>query len=85
LKTPQPEKGKIGFRPYDIDLRKNKKALYFNTLDAIQNKKEEILDLLVILDELKDKKLMEQIAAARLEYAEGKSVPAERLFQKLEK
>ena len=51
----------------------------------MQNKKEEMLDLLGMLDELKDKKLMEQIAAARSEYVEGKSVPAERLFKKLEK
>ena len=46
---------------------------------------EEMLDLLEMLDELKDKKLMEQITSARSEYAEGKSVPAERLFKKLEK
>jgi len=34
------------------------------------------------LDELKDKKLLGEIERARKEYAEGKAVPAERLFKK---
>lgn len=44
---------------------------------------EEMLDLLEMLDELKDQKLLEEIARARAEYAGGKAVPAERLFKKM--
>lgn len=44
---------------------------------------EEMLDLVELLDELKDKKLLQEIARARSEYAKGKSVPAERLFKKM--
>jgi antitoxin (DNA-binding transcriptional repressor) of toxin-antitoxin stability system len=46
---------------------------------------EEMLDLLEMIDELKDKRLIEQIAEARSKYAGGKSVPAERRFKKREK
>ncbi len=35
------------------------------------------------LDELKDKKLLGEIERARKEYAQGKAVPAERLFKKI--
>jgi len=44
---------------------------------------DEMLDLLEMLDELKDKKLLQEIARARAEYAQGKAVPAERLFRKM--
>ncbi len=44
---------------------------------------EEMLDLWEMLDELKDQKLLEEIARARSEYAKGKAVPAERLFRKM--
>lgn len=44
---------------------------------------EEMLDLVELLDELKDRKLLEEIARARADYAKGKSVPAERLFRKV--
>jgi len=44
---------------------------------------EEMLDLVEMLDELKDQKLLEEIALARSEYKEGKEVPAERLFRKM--
>ena len=44
---------------------------------------DEMLDLLEMLDDLKDQKLIEEIARARSEYAEGKAVPAERLFRKM--
>ena len=44
---------------------------------------EEMLDLVDMLDELKDTKLLEEIARARVEYAKGKAVPAERLFRKM--
>jgi len=44
---------------------------------------EEMLDLLEMLDDLKDQKLLEEISLARLEYIEGKEVPAEKLFQKI--
>lgn len=44
---------------------------------------EEMLDLLEMMDELKDQRLFEEIARARSEYAEGKEVPAERLFKKM--
>ena len=44
---------------------------------------EEMLELLERLDDLKDQKLLDEIARARLEYAEGKAVPAERLFRKM--
>lgn len=44
---------------------------------------EEMLDLLETLDELKDRRLLEDIARARSEYAAGKAVPAERLLKKL--
>lgn len=44
---------------------------------------EEMLDLVETLDELKDTKLLREIERARTEYAQGKAVPAERLFKKL--
>lgn len=44
---------------------------------------DEMLDLLETLDELKDKKLLQEIAQARTEYARGKAVPVERLFRKM--
>ncbi len=44
---------------------------------------EEMLDLVEMLDELKDTKLLREIARARGEYAQGKRVPAERLFSKM--
>jgi antitoxin (DNA-binding transcriptional repressor) of toxin-antitoxin stability system len=44
---------------------------------------EEMLDLVEMLDELKDKKLVQEIARSRAEYARGKSFPAERLFKKM--
>ena len=43
----------------------------------------DMLDLVESLDELKDRKLLGEIARARAEYAQGKSVPAERLFKKI--
>jgi hypothetical protein len=42
-----------------------------------------MLDLLEMLDDLKDQRLLEEIARARSEYTEGKAVPAERLFRKM--
>ena len=44
---------------------------------------DDMLDILEVLEELKDKRLIEEIARARREYEEGLSVPAERLFKKL--
>jgi len=44
---------------------------------------EDMLDLVETLDELKDKKLLGEIERARKEYAQGKAVPAERLFKKM--
>lgn len=44
---------------------------------------EEMLDLLDMLEELKDKRLLDKIAKARLEYKQGKEIPAEHLFKKL--
>lgn len=44
---------------------------------------EDMLDLVEALDELKDKKLLGEIKRARTEYAQGKAVPAERLFKKM--
>jgi antitoxin (DNA-binding transcriptional repressor) of toxin-antitoxin stability system len=44
---------------------------------------EDMLDLVEALDELKDKKLLGEVAKARMEYAQGKAVPAERLFKKM--
>ena len=44
---------------------------------------EEMLDLLDTLDELKDTKLLREIERARVEYAQGKAIPAERLFKKM--
>lgn len=46
---------------------------------------EEMLDLLELLDELKDRKLLEEIALARAEYAKGKAIPADRLFRKMDR
>jgi antitoxin (DNA-binding transcriptional repressor) of toxin-antitoxin stability system len=43
----------------------------------------DMLDLVETLDELKDQKLLGEIKRARSEYAQGKPVPAERLFKKL--
>jgi antitoxin (DNA-binding transcriptional repressor) of toxin-antitoxin stability system len=44
---------------------------------------EDMLDLLDTLEELKDAKLLQEIARARDEYARGKAVPAERLFRRM--
>ena len=44
---------------------------------------EEMLDLIDTLDELKDTKLLREIERARVDYARGKAVPAERLFKKM--
>ena len=44
---------------------------------------EEMLDLVEMLDELKDRKLLEEIARGRSEYTKGKLIPAERLFRKM--
>lgn len=44
---------------------------------------EEMLDLVEMLDELKDTKLLRELARARAEYAGRKAVPAERLFRKM--
>ncbi len=44
---------------------------------------EDMLDLVEALDELKDKKLLGKIKRTRKEYAQGKAVPAERLFRKM--
>lgn len=44
---------------------------------------EEMLDLIDTLDELKDTKLLREIERARVDYAQGKAVPAERLFKKM--
>jgi len=44
---------------------------------------EEMLDLVETLDELKDTKLLREIARMRAEYARGRAVPAERLFRKI--
>ena len=44
---------------------------------------EDMLDLVDTLDELKDKKLLSEIERSRSEYAQGKEVPAERLFKKM--
>ena len=44
---------------------------------------EDMLNLVDTLDELKDKKLLMEIERARIEYGQGKAVPAERLFKKM--
>lgn len=44
---------------------------------------EDMLDLIEMTEELKDRRLLEEIARARSEYAEGKAVPAEMLFKKM--
>ncbi len=44
---------------------------------------EDMLDLVETLDELKDKKLLEEIERARKKYAKGKAVPAGHLFKKM--
>lgn len=44
---------------------------------------EDMLDLMESLEELKDQKLLGEIARARAEYAEGKAVPMERLLKKM--
>jgi antitoxin (DNA-binding transcriptional repressor) of toxin-antitoxin stability system len=44
---------------------------------------EEMLDLLEMVDEMKDQMLLKEIARARAEYAKGKAVPAEPLFRKM--
>ncbi len=41
---------------------------------------EDMLDLVENLDELQDKKLLQEIARARKDYAQGRAVPAERLL-----
>jgi len=42
-----------------------------------------MLETLEVLEELKDKRRIEEIARARKEYEEDLFVPAERLFKKL--
>jgi hypothetical protein len=44
---------------------------------------DDTLDLVESLDELKDKKLLEEIACGRTEYAQGKAVSAERLLKRI--
>ena len=44
---------------------------------------EKMLDLLEMIDELKDQRLLEEIARGRSEYEAGKAVPAEQLFKKM--
>jgi antitoxin (DNA-binding transcriptional repressor) of toxin-antitoxin stability system len=44
---------------------------------------EDMLDLVEMHDELKDTKLLREIARMRAEYARGSAVPAERLFRKM--
>lgn len=44
---------------------------------------DDMLDLVESLEELKDQRLLGEIARARVEYAQGKAVPAERLLKKL--
>ena len=41
---------------------------------------EDMLDLVETLDELQDKKLLQEIARSRKDYAQGRAVPAERLL-----
>ncbi len=44
---------------------------------------EDMLDLVEMLDELKDTRLVKEIERARGEYAKGTAVPVERMFRKL--
>jgi hypothetical protein len=44
---------------------------------------EDMLELVDSLKELKDKKLLEEIARGRMEYDQGKAVPAECLLKKM--
>ena len=44
---------------------------------------EDMLNLVDTLDELKDKKLLEEIERARIEYGQRKAVPVEKLFRKM--
>ncbi len=44
---------------------------------------EDMLDLVETIDELKDKKILQEIEQARKEYADGKDVPVEHLFKKM--
>lgn len=44
---------------------------------------DEMLDLLEMLEELKDQKLLKELALARAEYTQGKAVPVERLLRKM--
>jgi len=44
---------------------------------------DEMLDLVEMLEDLKDQRLLKEIAKARAEYGRGKTVPAERLFKKM--
>jgi len=44
---------------------------------------EEMLDLLDTLEDLKNDKLLKEIAKGRAEYAQGKAVPAGRLLRKM--
>jgi antitoxin (DNA-binding transcriptional repressor) of toxin-antitoxin stability system len=44
---------------------------------------DEMLNLLEMLEELKDQKLLKEIALARSEHAQGKAVPVERLLGKM--
>ncbi len=45
---------------------------------------EDMLDLVETLEELEDKKLLGEIEQARKDYVQGKAVPAERLFKKMD-
>lgn len=44
---------------------------------------DEMLDLLDLIDELKDKLLLEQIAEARKAYIQGEEVSAEKIFRNI--
>jgi antitoxin (DNA-binding transcriptional repressor) of toxin-antitoxin stability system len=44
---------------------------------------DEMLDLVEMVEDLKDQKLLKEIAKARAEYDRGKAVPAERLFKRM--
>jgi antitoxin (DNA-binding transcriptional repressor) of toxin-antitoxin stability system len=44
---------------------------------------DEMLDLVEMLEDLKDQKLLKEIAKARTEYAQGKAIPVERMFRRM--
>ena len=44
---------------------------------------DEMLDLVEMLEDLKDQNLLKEIAKARTEYGRGKAVSAERLFKRM--